>query len=250
MKENKQFNFFCGLPRAGNTLLSSILNQNPDVAVGANSLVPEIFLQLRNLYNTEVFKNFPDALSLNNIIHNVLPCYYHHWTAKYILDRGTWGTQDSLYLLKSLQPYLNTPLKFVVLVRPVLDILASFMRIEKPNDVEARCHELMKEDGMVGKAWLSYKNLLKEDSLIIHYDHFVANPQKTIDKIYTFLNIPSFNHSFINLDQFRINEIMYDDGVIGSPLHQIRTDKILKHIHKLDFYLPKCIIDKYNNWKL
>ena len=71
----------------------------------------------------------------------------------------------------------------------------------------------------------------------------MANPQKTIDKIYTFLNIPSFNHSFINLDQFRINEIMYDDGVIGSPLHKIRTDKILKHIHKLDFYLPKCIID-------
>ena len=61
MPGSKKFYFFCGLPRAGNTLLSTILNQNPEVAVGANSLVPEIFLQLRKLYTTEVFQNFPDA---------------------------------------------------------------------------------------------------------------------------------------------------------------------------------------------
>ena len=250
MPGSKKFYFFCGLPRAGNTRLSTILNQNPEVAVGANSLVPEIFLQLRKLYTTEVFQNFPDAPSLNNIIHNVFPCYYHHWRAKYILDRGTWGTKDSLYLLKSIQPYLNTPLKFIILVRPLLEILASFIRVEKPRDVESRCHELMKEDGMVGKAWLSYKNLLNEDSLIIHYETFVTNPKQTINKIYKFLDMPLFNHSLIDLNQFCVNDVMYDDTVINSPLHHIRTDKIIKHNHSLAFYLPQSIIDTYNNWKL
>ena len=46
----KKVFFLVGLPRAGNTLLSSILNQNSDIAVTANSITADI------LYN--LFKNF------------------------------------------------------------------------------------------------------------------------------------------------------------------------------------------------
>jgi len=38
--------FLVGLPRAGNTLLGSILNQNPDIAVTANSITPDILYAL------------------------------------------------------------------------------------------------------------------------------------------------------------------------------------------------------------
>ena len=247
---NKKIYFFCGLPRCGNTLLASILNQNPEITVGANSLLPAIFLQLRKLYAQEIFHNFPDTRSLNNIIHNVFPCYYHHWKATHILDRGTWGTKDSLYLLKSLQPYLSTPLKFIVLVRPVLEILASFIRVEKPLNIEKRCDELMGDNAMIGKAWLSYQNLKKEDSLVLTYDELTLNPQKTVDKIYKFLNISFFKHRFSNLDQFKIDDITYDDTIIGGPLHTIRTDKVVKLEKDFHSYLPQSIINKYSHWKL
>jgi len=247
---NKKIYFFCGLPRCGNTLLASILNQNPEIAVGANSLLPEIFLQLRKLYSDIVFCNFPDTQSLNNIIHNIFPCYYHHWEATHILDRGTWGTKDSLYLLKSLQPYLPNSLKFIILVRPVLEILASFIRVEKPLNIEKRCDELMDEEGTIGRAWLSYQNLKKEDSLILTYNELALNPQKTIDKIYKFLNIPFFKHRFIDLDQFNINNIKYNDTVIKGPLHTIRTDKIVRINQDFHSYLPQSIINTYSDWKL
>ena len=247
---NKKIYFFCGLPRCGNTLLATILNQNPEIAVSANSVLPEIFLQLRKVYDNEVFRNFPDTKSLNNIIHNVFPCYYHHWKGKYILDRGSWGTKDSLYLLKSLQPYLPNPLKFIVLIRPVLEILASFIRVEKPLNIEKRCHELMSDDGMVGKAWLSYKNLIKENSLIITYHTFITHPKKTLIRIYKFLEIPYFNHRFINLDQFNIEGLKYNDSILGGPLHMIRTDKIVKLDKDFNSYLPQSIINTYNHWKL
>ena len=39
---NKQINFLVGLPRAGNTIFSSIINQNSKVAVTANSITNEI----------------------------------------------------------------------------------------------------------------------------------------------------------------------------------------------------------------
>ena len=43
----KKYFFLAGLPRCGNTLFSSILNQNPNIKVTANSLLPEIFLALK-----------------------------------------------------------------------------------------------------------------------------------------------------------------------------------------------------------
>ena len=45
----KQYYFLCGLPRAGNTLLASLINQNPNITLTANSIVPEIIYQLASL---------------------------------------------------------------------------------------------------------------------------------------------------------------------------------------------------------
>ena len=42
----KEIFFLEGLPRAGNTLLGSILNQNPDIAVTANSITPDILYNI------------------------------------------------------------------------------------------------------------------------------------------------------------------------------------------------------------
>ena len=41
-KKPKRIFFLCGMPRSGNTLFTSIMNQNPDVAVTANSPTLEI----------------------------------------------------------------------------------------------------------------------------------------------------------------------------------------------------------------
>jgi len=42
----KEYYFLCSLPRAGNTLLGSILNQSKDIKLTANSILPEIIYQL------------------------------------------------------------------------------------------------------------------------------------------------------------------------------------------------------------
>ena len=61
--------FFClhGLPRAGNTLLGSIINQNPKVAVTANSLIADMLGELYTLQNSDIFKNFPDHKSFDSV---------------------------------------------------------------------------------------------------------------------------------------------------------------------------------------
>ena len=57
----KRFYYLCGLPRSGNTLLATILNQNKNIAVTPNSVLTEIYKYLYFIKtNNMSFLNFPD----------------------------------------------------------------------------------------------------------------------------------------------------------------------------------------------
>lgn len=241
----KAYYFLTGLPRSGNTLLGSIINQNPNVTLTANTILTDVFYQLHLIKDYQIYKNFPDENSFSNIIKNVFNNYYKDWKAKFIIDRGLWGTPANLQLLKTI---IKKP-KFIILYRPVLECLASFIKIEKPTNIELRCHELMEINGMIGKSLWSIKNIIKEkeDYIILNYSELVNTPLKQIDKIYKFLNIDNFKHTFKNFDDFSANNIKYDDSVLSSPLHKIRTNKIEFNQYNIKDYLPKNIIKQYSN---
>jgi hypothetical protein len=56
-KKNKQLFFLVALPRSGNTLFTSIINQNPEIACTPNSITLEIMKDLSLLKQTDVFLN-------------------------------------------------------------------------------------------------------------------------------------------------------------------------------------------------
>ena len=45
----QKFFFLNGLPRAGNTLFASIMNQNPDINTTGNSLIPTLMYGINEL---------------------------------------------------------------------------------------------------------------------------------------------------------------------------------------------------------
>jgi len=245
VKINKNIFFLCGLPRSGNTLLGSIINQNPKLNVTANTILIDVVYSLHLLKENNIYKNFPDNKSLDNIIKNAFNNYYKNWKTDFIIDRGAWGTPANLNVLKSI---INKP-KFIILYRPVLECLASFIKIENPKNIEERCHELMNEDGMIGKNLWSIKNILKnnENYIIINYLDLINSPKKEIEKIYTFLNVKFFDHVFKNINQFSVNGVKYNDSVLLAPLHTIRTDKIKLNKYNIKDYLPTNIIRQYSN---
>jgi hypothetical protein len=241
----KEIFFLSGLPRSGNTLLGSIINQNPKLNLTANTIITDILYQLHLLKDYQIYRNFPDEESLNNVIKNIFNNYYKYWKAKHIIDRGPWGTPANLEILKSI---IAKP-KFIILYRPVLECLASFIKIEKPINVELRCHELMEINGIIGKSLWSIKNIIKEkeDYIRINYLDLINKPLDQTNKIYKFLNINNFNHTFKNLNEFSTNNIKYDDSVLNAPLHKIRTDKIELNKYNIEDYLPSNIIKQYSN---
>ena len=60
---DKKIFFLMAMPRSGNTLFGSLMNQNPNVGVTANSITLEIMKDLFLLKNTDVFLNYPDHKS-------------------------------------------------------------------------------------------------------------------------------------------------------------------------------------------
>jgi hypothetical protein len=241
----KEYYFLTGLPRSGNTLLGSIINQNPKLSLTANSILTDVIYQLDLIKNYKIYKNFPDQNSFDNIIKNVFNNYYKDWKAEYIIDRAPWGTPGNLSLLKSI---IKKP-KFIILYRPVLECLASFIKIEKPINVEEKCHELMNENSIIGKNLFSIKNIIKEkeDYIIINYLDLINKPLEQINNIYSFLKLDFFNHTLKNFNEFSANNIKYDDSVLDSPLHKIRTNKIEINKYNIEDYLPFSIIKQYSN---
>lgn len=241
----KEYYFLTSLPRSGNTLLGSIINQNPKISLTANSILTDVIYQLSLIKNYSIYKNFPDENSFNNIIKNVFNNYYKDWKAKHIIDRAPWGTPGNLSLLKSI---IKKP-KFIILYRPILECLASFIKIERPINIETRCHELMSDEGIIGKNLFSIKNIIKdkEDYIIVNYLDLINKTLEQINKIYKFLNINNFNHRFNKLDDFSANNIKYDDTILNIPLHKIRTDKIKINKYNIEEYLPSNIIKQYSN---
>jgi excinuclease UvrABC nuclease subunit len=241
----REYYFLCSLPRAGNTLLGSILNQSKNIRLTANSILPEIIYQLYLLKKNQIFTNFPDHKSYNNIIKNVFNNYYQEWNVDNIISRGTWGTPTNLQLLKSI---IKKP-KFIILYRPILECLASFIKIEKPIDVELRCNQLLDKEDIIGKSLWSIKNIItnKEDYIVINYNDLVNNTNDTLKKIFNYLQVEFEDIDTNNIKQFSANNIFYDDSVLPFNLHTIRTNKIEFNKYNIEDYLPPNIIKDYSN---
>ena len=107
----KTYYFFTGLPRAGNTIFSAILNENPDIYATGHSFVPDIFYAIKEAQkNSMRFKNYPCPTNLRNVYKNIIPNYYSHHDFKYIVERGDWLTPYNYEVLHQL---LLTQLKLL-----------------------------------------------------------------------------------------------------------------------------------------
>lgn len=242
----RKFYYLCGLPRAGNTLFASLMNQNPTISATANSPVCSMITGAELLKETDTFKNYPDEKSLDSVTSNIIPNYYSEWKADVIIDRSLWG--ESIDILKKFSP---TPVKIIVLVRDIKEIVASFIKFSYSNDTnfialagktnKERCEYIMQNGGELHKWIKSVYNLVKNHNELIHiveYNDLATNPKKTLDDIYDYLELERFEHKFNNIPQLSNNGIEYDDTILGGDLHKIKNNIVEKNKYNMNKYLP------------
>ena len=230
----KKYFFLDGMPRAGNTLLSTILNQNPDMQTSANSLIMGLLHKINSSKSIELFTNFPDHKSLDNVMENIIPSYYKDWNYKYIIDRSNVGLGN---IINILDKYLKNDLKIIVLDRKLEDIISSFIKAHKNWNlpIENQVQHLLRPNGQIFNGMASTKNLknpqFKNITHFIMYEDLVNDPEQTINGIYKFLEVPKYNHYYKNLKKFSSNGLSYkEDWYLPSKvtidLHDIKTEDI------------------------
>ena len=258
-KKNKKLFFLVALPRSGNTLFASIMNQNPAIAATANSITLEIMKDLFLLKNTDVFLNYPDHKSLDNVLDSVYDNYYKDWPQRIIIDRGPVTTPGNLELM---QKHFKKPFKCIILLRDLMDVLASYMKwyTENPNSFvnrynlkndEEKLSMIMNDKGAVVKDLLAIKNSYNYSGMChyVKYDDLVTQPEQEFRKIYQFIGEPYFNHKFNNLDQITVNGLSYDDNVVGSNMHKLFDGPVRKVYNPYIKKIPERIKNKYEHIK-
>ena len=255
-KKNKQLLFLVAQPRSGNTLFASIMNQNPEIAATPNSITLEIMKDLFLLKQTDVFQNYPDHKSLDNVLDVVYDTYYKDWPQPIIIDRGPVMTKGNFALM---QKHFKQPFKCIVLLRDVLDVLASYIKwyTENPdafvnklaNTDEEKLSIVMNKDGAVAKDLEAIKNAYNYPNIchFVKYDDLVANPEKEFRKIYKFIEEPYYPHYFDNLQTLNVNNIKYDDTVVGSNMHKLFDGPVRKVYNPYIEKIPERIRQKYEH---
>lgn len=253
-----------GLPRSGSTLLSAILNQNPDIYVGAQTDFARMMLAIyHETQRSESFHSGYNPEGYANIMKMIPQNFYYNINKKYIIDKNrTWGTIDNIQLLD----LLSHDVKIICPVRPILEILASFVHLAERNphnfidkrlgDIpagyyrsknDARCDLLMAPSEGLEHDIFSLASALNANHAhkfhFVVYDDLISNPSATVSRIYDFLKIPKYTHDFENL---RWSQMPNEESFFGiSNMHLVHR-KIQQS--KTDIYvLSDYVRQKYGN---
>jgi hypothetical protein len=262
----KKYYFLAGFFRSGNTVLSSILNQHPDIySSPISSLIEHVWqshLILNNFQASKASKE--DYKRSKTLISTMFETYYKDVEKNIIFDRCKVLTNpDNVLLIKE---YFTKNPKIVFTTRPVIEMMASFIAIAKDtiiNDMNnsnfAPNKDLPMNDNLTDFLYSEHSNFGKQliwafqsidnpdNAGIIHivkYEDLLSTPQETMDKIYDFLEIESFQHNFKNIR--KIEE--YNEAAVGLPkdLHKVRRVLGKGDVRVEDYLTPRSI-EKYKD---
>jgi sulfotransferase len=183
-----------------------------------------------------------------------------------IIDKNRgWGTP---YNFTELSPYVNPEGKVILTMRPILEVLASFVKVSKASEkvtnhlaylnhnlwvsnyrdqTDAMVDNLMIPNGEIDRAIFSIANLLnnhRDRVYVVWFDDLTENPEQTMKGIYDFLGVDSCNHNFNNIKEVDKHDDLNAYGIVG--LHDIKK-KLAKPRTDPGEFLSEYVIQKYGN---
>lgn len=257
---NRKYVFTSGLPRAGTTLLGTILNQNPRFSAsisGPLARFTRAIIQESSSQGGYRFECPPEKRK--KLINGLFENYYDDPSKEVCINHNRgWGLL--LPTIKDLYPES----KMIVCVRDIKDILNSFEHLQRKNpytftsmfstdentNVYTRCETLLNQGRTLGFAYSATKQAItsefKHDILILDYVQLAKYPELSLKAIYNFIDEPYFNHDFDNVEA---SYDEFDEDVQLPGLHTTR--KRVEYIEN-EMIIPPDIIERVNGmevWK-
>ena len=177
-------------------------------------------------------------------------------------DRGI-GTND----LIEKTYHLKNP-KIILMYRPVLEILASFVRLAEKYPVEnfidksmqdenftplayrpvndARCDWLMRPNGEIDKIYTAFLNsvIYKHWFYLLSYNDLITNTEEVLKSLYEFFELNPYAHNLQNIPK---GDTSKDKEQFGIPtLHAVRPQISMSKTNP-EKVLSDYVIQKYKN---
>ena len=264
---NHSFYFMAGLPRAGSTLLKSIIDQNPNIHTQPVTPIMELMYHNELYFTTsEQYIGYPNPEGAFNLVNSLIKNYYFNIKKPIIIDHNrAWSNN-----IERIKTYINPNPKIICPVRDITEILTSFITMIHRNsdeisfideelikggftvDDDNRCQYLMSDEGIVEQAlWAQSQAFIRNETkylLMVEYDDIVNTPQETMDRIYNFLEIDGYKHDFNHVkNNHRESEKQWK----LKDMHHVRN-KVQKISKKPEDVLSPFILNKYSKleyWK-
>jgi len=226
-------------PRSGSTLLQNILGQNPDIYTSATSGMFTMMLETRRIFTNHILFQAQNQTELlpgySSFLKNGIEGYYSGLTDKpYAIDKFR-GWAGEYNFVKSYDP---NP-KIIVMVRDLRSIFSSMEKRYRKNPLKdfnvadymspIGNSAITRIDVMARQPMLDlpmenlWDCILQKNDKNIHFikfEEFCKFPQETLDELYAYLEIPTYEHDFNNIQQLTYE----NDQLYGSYAdHNIRN---------------------------
>lgn len=257
---NRSFCFISGLPRSGSTLIANLMAQHPDCHVTPTSACHESLFVVRNHWfewtEHKADKKASDPKNLGRVLKAMLESY-HDTDKPVIIDKA----RSWLSSIEMVEFALGHPIKIIVPVRNISEILASFEGLYRKNShlknvpgeylasqtTEGRCAHWAGSTGEVGIAYNRLKDVIQrglgDRLLFVEFDNLTFNPEETMKQIWKFLDMEPCKHDFESVQQVTIE----DDTVYGyKGMHDIRQS-VSPVQHKAHKIIGQQVANKYAN---
>jgi sulfotransferase len=263
----KTYHFMAGLPRSGSTVLAALLNQHPDVyASPQTDLLNMLYEVNKEIPNYESYKAGLFHAGYEKVMSSMADNFYSHIEKPVVIDKNrAWGTP---YNWDNLSQYVNVNGKVILTLRPILEVLASFIKVMNKTESElgydsylnndlwvshyrtktdAQVENLMRPNAEIDQAIFSIANLLKnhrDKVFVVWFNDLIEAPQETMNGIYDFLGLDRYSHDFDNIEEADSHDDLAAYNLIG--LHDINS-KLRQPDTNPEDYLSDYVIKKYGN---
>lgn len=253
--------FQSSMPRSGSSLFQNLMGQNPEFYVTPTSGMLELVFGARANYSTSLeFKAQDSQLMKEGFLNFCKEGMFGYYNAitdkKYVMDKSRgWGVYRPF-----LDSFYPNP-KVICVVRDLRSVVSSYEKIYRKNQfkhdpirddstasgttIHKRVDEWMSATNTIGRAVERIFEMIRQgyDSkiLFVKYEDLCLNPEREMEKVYAYLELPYFQHNFDKIEQITKE----DDDVYGlsNDLHTIRQSLEMK----LADYKQVLGVD-INNW--
>lgn len=235
------------LPRAGSTLLQNLIGQNPAFHVTPTSGMIDLMLGARIGYNQNKEAKAGDKNKWREGFYTFckggLDAYATNLTDKpYVLDKNrNWAACYPL-----LTKMYDKP-KILFMVRDLRCVFASMEKKFRANpDIEDGTVDNMNLTGLtthqrvekwavshpighaLPKLFQSFLDKTAESFLFIRYEDLCTNPEAQLKRIYSYLEVPYFQHNYDHIPQITVEDDtvhgIYGDHTIRNTLGMLPDD--------------------------